>query len=132
MIKHIARTCIALLFIVAPLADAAAKSKAKVIWIEEPESESVSEKELRRKVARLERAVAQLQRRVFELEFQDTGKKVEEKVPSYTCYIETPFEGLISETRASETEAKAATVVTCGKKTQNSLYCKIDKVKCGE
>jgi hypothetical protein len=110
-----------------------ASSKGKVIWIEEePESASLSSRELRKRIKKLERAVAQLQRRVFELEYKESGAIgiIEEK--KFTCYIETPFEGLFSETRSSQTEAKAAVSKTCSQKTNNSLYCKMDKVKCGE
>ena len=109
-------------------------SKTKVIWIDEPESEKLSDQELRQKVLRLERAVAQLQRRIFELEYADIGKgESPRKNPtSFTCYIETPFEGLFSVTKASKTEAKAAVAAECSQKTKNSLHCKIENATCGE
>lgn len=118
------------LFVVPHVAHA---SKTKVIWIDDVDSEKLSDKELKQRVLRLERAVAQLQRRVFELEYSDMNKdSSSQKAPTYTCYIETPFEGLFTVTRPSKTEAKAAVAAECSQKTKNSLYCKIENAVCGE
>ena len=124
-----------IIFCLTNLANAA--TKTKVIWIdEEPEFSSSNERELKKRIRKLERAVAQLQRQVFNLEYKDSvpagtgGTEVKEK--KFTCYLETPFEGLFSETRESLTEAKAAAAKTCSEKTKNSLYCKIEKATCGE
>ncbi|HVJ65592.1 MAG TPA: hypothetical protein VM901_10085 [Bdellovibrionota bacterium] len=129
-----------LFFVLGSVSTVRAETKSKIFWIEDDSefdlSEKSSNRELKRRVRQLERAVAQLQRRVFELEYKD-GKSplpspTPEKAKKFTCYIETPFEGLVSETRESRTEAQAAVVKTCGEKTSNSLNCKIANAKCGE
>jgi len=118
---------------VALFATIAFAGNSKIIWIEEPGKTLSSNKQLRKRIARLERAVTQLQRKVFELEFDKNSPETpeEKEETRHTCYIETPFNGLISETKTTLTEAKTAAVQACIKKTDSGLKCKMDNVKCG-
>lgn len=58
----------------------------------------------------LEKKVDRLQKRIRELETQDVY------VEPWTCYIETPFDGLFTVTRPTRTEAKAMTIAKCMKR----------------
>lgn len=90
-----------------------------------------SNKDLYRRLYRLEKAVRQLQERVFDLEVENSQLKEEEKGPSYTCYIKTS-KGLFTSTQKSMTQAKTQAMQKCTEAIRYGFDCDEDKVKCGE
>jgi hypothetical protein len=103
-------------------------------------SRSSSDRELRSRIADLERAVDQLQRKVFELQM---GKDYDRPsftwpgnsyrpVKDITCYLKTPFDGTFMATQSTETAARARTLDKCTSKLNNSVFCKEDNIKCGQ
>lgn len=82
-------------------------------------------RELRSRVASLEAAVQQLQTAVF-----DSNGQVQQK-KTYTCYINTTFDGTFLGKGESEVEAKAKALRACNQKTKNSATCRNTKVECG-
>jgi predicted nuclease with TOPRIM domain len=111
-----------------------ARKSEKIVVIDlgsESPSKSSSNKDLYRRLYRLEKAVRQLQERVFELETENTQLKEEEKGPSYTCYIKTA-KGLFTSTQKSMTQAKTQAMQKCSEVIRYGFDCDEDKVKCGE
>ncbi|MGZ3651028.1 MAG: bZIP transcription factor [Bdellovibrionota bacterium] len=105
------------------------------------------DRDLQRRVQRLEQAVDQLQRKVFDLETRPSGTPPGAGSPSggfagppagtsastfTTCYIKTPFDGTFSATEPTETAARAGALEKCNAKAKSSIYCEEKDLKCGK
>ena len=111
-------------------------SKKEVIRIEigsevESSRSKYSQKDLYKRLYRLERAVRQLQDRVFDLETENS-QLVDEGKKTFTCFIKTNFDGTFTSTKKSLMEAKADAIQKCSDKIKSGFSCDEDKVKCGE
>jgi hypothetical protein len=100
---------------------------AEVFRIEfESDYSSLSKRDLKRRVWKLERAVAQLQEKVFQLTYAKPIKKKRKK--KHTCYV-SAFGKTFTATRSTETAAKAEVLSTCSKG-NHAEHC--NDIKCGQ
>jgi len=105
---------------------------AEVFRIEfETDYNSMSKKDLRRRVWNLERAVAQLQDRVFELSHKKSSTiivKRGKRSKKSTCYVSS-FGDTFTSTKSTETAAKADVLAKCSKE-NHAMHCK--NITCGK
>ncbi len=87
-------------------------------------------RELRERVRLLEAAVRQLQEEVYRLKNSDTptGYGRPSQRPSYTCFLNTPFDGSFYGKGDTKLEAKAKALNDCEKKDKG--YCNANQVTC--
>ena len=87
------------------------------------------DRDLERRVQRLEQAVDQLQRKVFDLE----SRPVTAPSSAFTtCYIKTPFDGTFTAASQVDAAARAGALEKCNAKAKSSIYCDEKDVKCGK
>ncbi len=130
--KIVCATAVVSSFVVST-AEAERYSSDKVIVIDVGSESKSSNRDLQKRIYRLEKAVRQLQERVFELEVEnDDLKKEDPNVKKITCYIKTNSKGVFSSTQKSQTQAKAEVMQKCGEVIKFGFECDEEKVKCGE
>jgi hypothetical protein len=112
-------------------------------WSKKPRLEvnddrDVPSAELRRRIRALQEAVIDLQARVDQLEARqgisspaNPAAPVPAVVPSVTCFIETPFDGIYDATEVNEMKARVEAVKACMAKVKSRIHCSAEKVKCG-
>lgn len=104
----------------------------KVVYIDLGSESKSSNRDLQKRLYRLEKAVRQLQERVFDLEVENGQLKEEnDNVKKFTCYI-TTSKGVFSSTQKSQTQAKAEAMQKCSEVIKFGFACDPDKVICGE
>ncbi len=100
---------------------------AEVFRIEfDSDMNSLSKRDLRKRVWKLERAVAQLQEKVFELSYSKP-KRVKTK-KKHTCYV-SAFGKTFTASERTETAAKADVLAKCSKDS-HAMHCK--DITCGK
>lgn len=90
-------------------------------------SDKATIRDLEERIYRLERAVAQMQNEVFRL--SDMPRAQASKV---SCYLETTFDGTITGSGSTKTEAKGKILKECHDKGTNSIFCKDRDIKCDD
>lgn len=89
-------------------------------------------RELRRRVHRLEQALRQMQDQMYRLEesnYRAVAAVQLQPAKEYTCYLQTSWDGTVYGKGGSEVEARAKALQSCGEKGRG--FCNDRDVKCG-
>lgn len=82
------------------------------------------------RIYQLEKTVYRMQDHMQQM--QDQLYQAQEAQPTYTCYLDTTFDGMFQKTSSNMTKAKVNVRQQCLKKTNNTWSCKMSKIKCGQ